>query len=131
MTQGQQPCCKSEDNRGWRYFIATLGVITLFMFACRFFVFKLMESPKFLLSRNRQSEAIEVVQYIARYNNTKTWLNEKTLDQLAGEDEVVPGLVMGNSGTLPTKFPLDKVRALFNGWRLGTTTALLWIIWLT
>jgi hypothetical protein len=101
------------------------------MFVCRYFLFKLHESPKFLLSRNRRSEAIEVVQSIARYNGTKTWLNEKTMDQLAGEEMVVPGLVMGLNGKDSSKFSSHKVKALFNGWRLGVTTILLWVIWLT
>jgi hypothetical protein len=99
------------------------------MFVCRFFLFHLLESPKFLLSRNRQSEAIEVVQRIARYNGAKTWLDEKTLQQLAGEDSVVPGLSMPRKGM--GKFSVEKVGALFDGWKLGITTVLIWIIWLT
>ncbi|KAF2670478.1 MFS general substrate transporter [Microthyrium microscopicum] len=127
-TGGQQPCCESKDNRGWRYFIAVLGLFTLFMFVCRFFLFNLLESPKYLLSRNRQSEAIEVVQRIARYNGGKTWLDEKTLHQLAGEDSALPGLNMSKK---TGKFSVDKVGALFDGWKLGITTALIWVIWLT
>jgi hypothetical protein len=132
MTGGQTPCCLSKDNRGWRYLIAILGLFTLFMFVCRFFLFHLLESPKFLLSRNKQSEAIEVVQRIARYNGTRTWLDEKTLQQLAGEDAAVPGLRMTDvTKRTFSKFSLNRVRALFNGWKLGITTALLWTIWLT
>lgn len=101
------------------------------MFVVRFFVFKLVESPKYLLSRNRQAEAIDVVQHIARYNSTNTWLTDQTFEQLTGEDRVVPGLLMSKSGYAQSKLSLHKVRALFHGWKLGTTTVLLWIIWLT
>jgi hypothetical protein len=131
-TGNQQPCCPSKDNRGWRYFIAVLGCFTLFMFVCRFFLFDLLESPKFLLSQNRQSEAIEVVQRIARYNGAKTWLDERTLQQLASEDSAVPGLSGPNVKQRPLgRFSFQKVLSLFNGWQMATTTVLLWVIWLT
>ena len=111
--------------------IAILGFLTLFMFVCRFFLFNLLESPKYLLSRNKQSEAIDVVQRVARYNGNRTWLDEKTLQELAGEDAAVPGLRMTDvtKRTL-SKFSMNKVRALFSGWKLGVTTALLWVIWM-
>jgi len=132
MTGGAQPCCASKDNRGWRYFIAAIGVTTLAMFVARFFLFNLMESPKFLLSRNRQADAVEVVQAVARYNGSKTWLDQKTLQQLAGEDAVIPGLTMSELGKRNlSKFSGQKLQALFDGWRLGTTTILIWVIWLT
>lgn len=132
MTSGAEPCCLSKDNRGWRYLIATLGTFTLFMFVCRFFLFNILESPKFLLSRNKQSEAIEVVQRMARYNGTRTWLDENTLQQLAGEDAAVPGLRMSAlTKKRYSRFTVSRVRALFDGWRLGITTSLLWVIWLT
>jgi hypothetical protein len=69
------PCTKA-DNWGWRYLILTLGAITFAMFVCRFFLFHLYESPKFLLSRGRQAEAVATVYGIAHYNNTTTWLTE-------------------------------------------------------
>jgi sugar transport protein len=132
MVSNQQPCCMSSENRGWRYLIAILGLFTLFMFVCRFFLFNLLESPKFLLSRNKSSEAIEVVQRIARYNGTRTWLDEKTLQQLASEDSAVPGLRMTDvTRRTFSKFSLSRVQALFNGWKLGVTTVLLWTIWAT
>jgi hypothetical protein len=64
---------------GWRYLILTLGAITFFMFICRFFFFHLYESPKFLLSRGRQAEAVATVYGIAHYNKTTTWLTEYVL----------------------------------------------------
>ncbi len=58
-------------ERGWRLFVVTIGVVTFVMFAIRFFVFHLFESPKFLLSRGRQAEAVAVVQGIAFRNGAK------------------------------------------------------------
>jgi hypothetical protein len=125
------PCCASKDNRGWRYFIAILGLFTLAMFVCRFFLFHLLESPKFLLSRNRQAEAIDVVQRIARYNGTQTWLDRKSMQELGGGGNAVSDVSIRRvSKQSLGKFSLQKIRGLFRGWRLGITTALLWIIWL-
>lgn len=39
-------CCARSENMGWRYFVFTLGGITLLMFFARFFLFHLFESPK-------------------------------------------------------------------------------------
>lgn len=48
-------------DQSWRYFIYTMGTITFDMFLSRFLLFHLFESPKSLLSRDRQDEAVAVV----------------------------------------------------------------------
>jgi MFS family permease len=132
-TNNVEPCCAPKDNRGWRYFIATLGVMTLLMFVCRFFLFHLFESPKFLLSRGRQAEAVSVVQSIAQHNGTKTWLTDDVLEQLSGEtDDHGPKLsVLEINKRNLRKFSMDKVESLFITRKLGWTTVLLWFIWAT
>jgi MFS family permease len=129
--EGMQHCCASSDNRGWRVYIATLGGITLLMFVCRFFLFHLWESPKYLLSRNRQSEAVSVVQSIARYNGTNTWLSEELLDEFGdGVDDGAPKLtLMELNKRRFSKFSIDKIGALFADRRIGLTTILLWFMW--
>lgn len=62
-----EPCCAKADNWGWRYLNITIGVLIFFMFVCRFFLFHLFESPKFLLSRGRQAEAVATVHGIGEY----------------------------------------------------------------
>lgn len=135
LTEGVQPCCESRDNRGWRYFIAALGALTLLMFACRFFLFRLFESPKFLLSRGREVEAVSVVQSIANHNGVKTWLTADILEELAGEADVDNGgpklTVLEINKRNLSKFSLQKVESLFTNRKLGTTTILLWLIWAT
>jgi len=61
-------CCTRSSNMGWRYEIIILGLMTLAIFFLRFFVFRFYESPKFLLSKGREAEAIEVLHKIAKYN---------------------------------------------------------------
>jgi hypothetical protein len=105
--------------------------MTLLMFVCRFFLFHLYESPKFLLSRGRQAEAVSVVQSIARYNGTQTWLTEDILDDLSGDaDDHGPKLsVMEINKRNLSKFSFQKVESLFINRKLGTTTVLLWFMW--
>ncbi|OAA68506.1 sugar transporter [Niveomyces insectorum RCEF 264] len=72
---------------GWRRFVATIGLLTFAMFVVRFFVFRLFESPKYLLSRGRQAEAVAVIHGLAHRNGTKTWLTEAVMDAVAEGSE--------------------------------------------
>ncbi|KAF2825030.1 MFS general substrate transporter [Ophiobolus disseminans] len=63
-----EPCCTILSNMGWRYNVIVLGCMTLTVFCLRYFVFRFHESPKFLLSRGREAEAIEVLHKIAKFN---------------------------------------------------------------
>lgn len=53
---------------GWRYLFFLMGGLTLIGWICRFFLFKLYESPKYLASLGRYEEAIEVLNAISKYN---------------------------------------------------------------
>lgn len=134
---------------GWRRFILSIGVITLIMFAVRFFVFHLFESPKFLLSRGRQSEAVAVIHGLAHRNGTKTWLTGDILDAVVEQDATDPSSDNGgrggrggggNSNSLSTKSVLKarlekfsgaRLRPLFSNRKLGFTTSLIWFCWAT
>lgn len=130
MTDNVEPCCLSEQNRGWRYFVATMGIITLFMFFCRFFLFHLFESPKFLLSRGRQAEAVHVVHGIAYHNRAKTWLTEELLEELGGGPDSGPKISVAELQKRNfSKFSFNKVEQLFIDKKIGLTTILLWIMW--
>lgn len=80
-----EPCCTVSSNMGWRYEVIILGCVTLFIFFLRFFVFTFHESPKFLLSRGREAEAIEVLHKIAKFNRAPP--PELTLEMFAMIDE--------------------------------------------
>ncbi|KAH7357667.1 major facilitator superfamily domain-containing protein [Pyrenochaeta sp. MPI-SDFR-AT-0127] len=127
--------CNKADNMGWRYLILTLGAITFAMFICRFFFFHLYESPKFLLSRGRQAEAVATVYGIATYNKTHTWLTEDILNQIGGNPDATGEdtklsmfeIVKRSLG----RFSFKRFRALFQDKKIGLTTALLWFQWIT
>lgn len=80
-----EACCTVSSNMGWRYEVIVLGCMTLFVFFLRFFVFKFHESPKFLLSRGREAEAIEVLHKIAAFNRAPP--PTLTLEMFAAIDE--------------------------------------------
>ncbi|KHN99433.1 sugar transporter [Metarhizium album ARSEF 1941] len=125
-------------DRGWRYFIVSIGVVTFAMFVIRFFIFRLFESPKFLLSKGRQGEAVAVVHGIAYTNGTKTWLTSEILDLVAADDD------SGQEASGPHRPGSSRPSALFNKLKgfsgarlkplfenktLGWATALIWFSW--
>ncbi|KAL4911722.1 major facilitator superfamily domain-containing protein [Aspergillus aurantiobrunneus] len=127
------PCWK-EDNMGWRYLVITLGAITFVMFICRFFLFHLYESPKFLLSRGRQNDAVAAVQGIAYKNRTTTWLTPEILNEIGGYPEQQTRQKLSNKEIIErymSKFSLERVRGLFATKKLGISTVILWFCWTT
>ena len=128
-------------EQGWRYFIVTIGIITFAMFVFRFFIFHLFESPKFLLTKGRQQEAIAVIHGIAFRNGTKTWLTSEIMDLVAcSEDE--PGITHVAEQVRPSlgsniikeklqEFSGERLRPLFKTKTLGLATALIWFCWAT
>lgn len=127
--------CTKENNMGWRYLVLTLGAITFVMFILRFFFFHLYESPKYLLSRGRQEEAVASIHGIAHKNGTKTWLTSEILNEIGGHVEVQEketGLSYSQIlGRLFSKFSMERIAPLFANKRMGYNTALLWFCWAT
>lgn len=117
--------CLREDNWGWRYLVLSLGAITFAMFLCRFFLFTFYESPKFLVSRGRQAEAVAAVQGIARKNRTTTWLTVELLNELGGvpeetQDEKLPAMQIIKRSL--SRFSLEQVAPLFATKRLALSS---------
>jgi len=46
---------------GWRYLLFTLGGLMLLLWSLRFFVFSLLESPRFLCGIGKDAEAVDVI----------------------------------------------------------------------
>lgn len=110
----------------------TLGAVTFLQWFARFFLFHLYESPKFLLSKGRQEEAVAVVHAVAYKNGKKTWLTSELMDELAGVSETTEKTKLSNTEIIKhslSKFSVDRFAPLFAGWKIGLTTGLLWVIW--
>lgn len=126
--QDEKPCLR-KNNMGWRYFLITVGGLTLIMFLARFLLFTLHESPKFLMGKGRDEDAVRVVHEVARRNGKTSNL---TLEDLkACEPE---GYVAQTDAAAAVKRHLDKVdtkkiKALFSTYQLGLSTGLMIAIW--
>ncbi|KUJ18032.1 MFS general substrate transporter [Mollisia scopiformis] len=121
-------------DKGWRYFVYTMGTLTFVMFLARFLFFHLYESPKFLLSRGRQSEAVAVVHGMAYKNKTTTWLTEEILNEIGGDPSAKDVHKLSTSEIIRRKlssFSTERIGPLFHTRQLGMTTVLLWFCWLT
>lgn len=49
--------CTNSDNMGWRYLHFTAGGLVLIMSVLRLLVIKMVQTPRWLISQNRDDEA--------------------------------------------------------------------------
>lgn len=128
----------------------TLGGIALVLALVRLFVFKIPESPKYLLSKGRDAEAVESVNYIARYNGKPETL---TLEMMQDIDrQIYSSAVVSSTGeqvhAIPDQtekklsmkdilrenfkdFNMSSYRSLFAGRKMAQHSAVTFLIWLT
>lgn len=123
----------------------TLGGIAIALAIIRVFIFKLPESPRYLLSKGRDAEAVEVVNYIARYNGKPETL---TLAMLMAIDEGHPDSVKSTEAPPAAGSPRalsysaiiqdnfkdfspHNYRKLFAGRKMAQHTSVSFLIWLT
>lgn len=123
-------CCRRQDNMGWRFLMWTLGLISLGILVARVAVFRFQESPKFLLSKARTAEAVDVVRHIAAYNGQQCLLRDEDFATPAKPD----GADSRNGGGL--RVALQSLRtwrvdlvALFTSPRTRTLTLLLFAVY--
>lgn len=64
-----EACCTVSSNMGWRYMVIVIGAMTLFIFFARYIIFRFHESPKFLVGKGREQDAIDVLHKIAKFNS--------------------------------------------------------------
>ena len=122
--------CTKSKNFGWRYFMIAMGLIALAMFALRFIAFTLYESPKYLMGKGREEEAVAVVHKIAAKNRKTSTL---MVDQLTAYNDRLGGQ-QGTDARAALARRLEKVnlthiRSLFASRKLGIATVLLTIVW--
>ena len=110
---------------GWRYLTYILGVLTFLMVLSRFFLFHLFESPKFLLSRGRQEDAVAAVHGIAHKNGAKTWLTVDILNEIGGHPDEVQSQKLSTAEIIKrqlNKFSGERISPLFATKSLGFTS---------
>ena len=100
--------------------------------------FSLYESPKYLMGRGRDREAIEVLNKVAAYNGTSNRLTLEQLETVGEVDEKTQG--DDNSGPVDTSVAAavrrnlehlkgDNVKPLFATRKLALSTSLLIVLW--
>ena len=127
-SQTEKPCLKSE-NMGWRYFLIAMGGLTLLMFLVRFVLFTIYESPKYLMSKGRDEEAVRVIHEVARRNKKTATISVEDLKACEPD-----GYVAQTDTSAAIKRHLadldgSNVRVLFSTKRLGLSTGLIMAIW--
>ncbi|KAI8229115.1 putative MFS-type transporter [Colletotrichum sp. SAR 10_77] len=129
LTCQQGQTCTKSNNMGWRYFIVTIGGLTLVMFLVRFALFTIYESPKYLMGKGRDEDAVRIVHEVARRNGKMTSLSVEDLKACEPE-----GYVARTDATAAVKRNLEKldlshVRVLFSTPRLALSTGLIMAVW--
>jgi len=136
------PCCDKASNYGWRYFLYTLGAITLFVFFMRFAVFNFRESPKYLLYRGKDAKAALVLEQVARFNKREPTITLAWFEALTDDDALIASsndgkLVLGAGAAqeglpLGAKFKLElkRLSILFGSRSLAYMTILVWVCYM-
>lgn len=117
---------------GWRYFTITMGGLTLLMWATRFFLFTIFESPKYLMGKGRDEEAVRIVHEVARRNKKTSPLTIEDLKACESVGEGQSAVNTSNAAAIKRqlqKINLDHVRALFSNKRLAFSTAMIMAVW--
>ncbi|KAJ5109422.1 hypothetical protein N7456_006097 [Penicillium angulare] len=123
--------CTKQNNMGWRYFLIAMGGLAMLMFLARFALFTIYESPKYLMGKGRNAQAVQVVHEVARRNGKTSSLSQEDLDEL---DRAPDGSSHGVQSTSLVQQRLEKlkfehVRALFNSPKRAYSTTLIIFVW--
>ncbi|KAJ9636629.1 hypothetical protein H2204_005229 [Knufia peltigerae] len=131
-------CCVKGDNLGWRYLLFLIGIITVVAFVLRSLVFKFEESPKYLVYRGRDQDAVRVLEYIAKYNGRECGLTLDMLEALNGEanvddmDTPLPGTGMEEQKRSVSQKILaefGRFKVLFSTFAMARLVVLVWVIY--
>ncbi|KAL4788942.1 major facilitator superfamily domain-containing protein [Aspergillus venezuelensis] len=132
--------CTFQDNLGWRYAYWTFGGLTLAMFLARLF-FRIYETPKYLLGKGRDQQAVDVVSKIAARNKTTTWLTISHFEAIDAALQIpttnVPSsdhqsYTNNNQAILNRtlqRFTPTKLKTLFSTPTLAFSTTMLLFLW--
>lgn len=131
LTCQENQVCTRSANMGWRYFVIAMGGLAMVMFFIRFVLFQIYESPKFLMGKGRDDEAVRIVHEVARRNGKTSSL---TIEDLKACEILGNGGAQRTDATAAIKRNLEKlsskhVRSLFATKQLAFSTAMIMLIW--
>jgi MFS family permease len=125
--------CSKSDNMGWRYFMIAMGGVAMIMFVLRFACFTIFESPKYLMGKGQDEEAVRVVHEVARRNGKTTNLTveDLTICNQLRPDASAPQVSHAEAALKRNleKINLEHVKALFATTKLAYSTSLITLVW--
>ncbi|EMG49275.1 SPAPB1E7.08c Uncharacterized MFS-type transporter PB1E7.08c [Candida maltosa Xu316] len=127
--------CHKADNKGWRYFLFTMGGLTLLMFIARF-AFRVFESPRYYLARGDQEQAIAVLEKIARINGKTCPVSVKDLQDIDDQYENSTDSSNNNKknhnrliSEKLSKYNFSHIRQCFTSKKMAISTVLVVFMW--
>jgi hypothetical protein len=114
---------------GWRYYCFITGGLALFMWAVRF-AMPLLESPRYLVGKGQDEEAVRVVQKLARINGKTCNLSVEQLLAVerdykkSSEETVLPE----TKGLGYVKVAFRHIKGLFATPKMAKSTTLIFLI---
>ncbi|TVY40409.1 putative MFS-type transporter [Lachnellula subtilissima] len=131
LTCQEKETCTREKNMGWRYFVIAMGGISMLEFIIRFVFFTIHESPKYLMGKGRDEDAVRVVHDVARRNGK---LSSLTIEDLRACESLGAGGAVQTDSAAQLKRKLEKlslvhVKALFATPKLAFSTSIIMLIW--
>jgi hypothetical protein len=113
-----------------------MGGLMMFLWVIRFFVFNLYESPKYLMGRGRDDQAVAVVHKVAAYNGKTSNLTLEDLRRAgkladSASDDYVPmdASILAITRRKMGMFSSNHVQSLFATRKMARSTTILIILW--
>jgi hypothetical protein len=114
--------CHRADNMGWRYLHFTTGGLVLFLALLRITVIKMTQTPRWLLSQNRDEEVVKFLNDLSTKHNRPHSLTIEQLTEL--------GIVAHTDKSRWSWFRLKKhFSGLFASRLLGWSTTVILANW--
>ncbi|KAJ6015856.1 hypothetical protein N7540_010447 [Penicillium herquei] len=122
--------CTKGKNMGWRYYMITMGGLGMLMFVIRFVFFTIYESPKYLMGKGQNEQAVKVVHEVARRNGKTSTLSKDELDEFDRSQNQAQ-LVSTKSLVQQRleKIRFEHIRALFSSPKQAYSTTLIILVW--
>lgn len=121
--------CARAENMGWRYFLIAMGGLTIVMFLIRFVLFTIHESPKYLMGKGRDGDAVRVIHEVARRNGKSSSLAVEDLKACEPAGYVHEADVSSAVKRRLEHVRAERVRALFRTPKLALSTGLIMTVW--
>jgi hypothetical protein len=126
--------CTKGENMGWRYLLITMGSVALVMFGIRFIAFTVFESPKFLMGKGKDEEAVRIVHEVARRNGKTSTLTLEDLQACENVAGATTPVQVNTTATAAVKRNLQKldashIKPLFATKKLAFSTTTITLVW--